>query len=147
MRKKGYIYFMLLVSVLMLAVPLVPHHHHADGAICMKNDIESDPLCTDHHSCTDHQQCPGHHHHHPENDACCGDECLTRLQTPVPASQVDLGHPDYVFVALLFTDYLIEHLFSLQERRIDNNYVFLDSLHGTNITRAFALRGPPCLFV
>ncbi len=143
----------------MLAVPLVPHHHHADGVICMKNDLSGDPLCSDHQQCTNQQecaghhqypsqqQCPGHHQHNPENDACCNDECLTRFQTSVPASHIDLVQPQHGFVAILFTDYIIECLLKPQEQRIKDYYVYRESLHGTNITRAFSLRGPPCLFV
>ncbi len=146
MKPKRHIYFLLFVSILMLAVPLVPHHHHANGVICLKNDIATEQSCCGHQQPTDDQQsCPGHHH--PENDACCNDGCMARMETSVPTSQVDLGDPAHGFVAVLFTDYIIENLLKPQERRIKNNYVYRESLHGTNITRAYALRGPPCLFV
>lgn len=29
----------LLAWLWMLAVPAIPHHHHADGTLCMKNDF------------------------------------------------------------------------------------------------------------
>ncbi len=147
MRKKGRIYFLLFVSILMLAVPLVPHHHHANGVICLKNDIATEQSCCGHQQQpTDQQQsCPGHHH--SENDACCNDDCMARMETSIPASQVDLGQPAPGFVAILFTDYIIENILKPQEQRIKNYYVYRESLHGTNITRAYALRGPPSLFV
>lgn len=131
---------MLFVSFLMLAVPLIPHHHHADGAICLKNDIGHSTDCDHHHAaCT-------HSHHQPDNDACCNDDCLTRFYTSTPTAQVDLGHPHHVFVAVLFTDYLIENILTPDAQRIKNYYVYRESLHGTHILSAFALRGPPALF-
>ena len=50
---------------------------------------------------------------------------------------------DYVFIATLFTDGIIEHLLKPQERRVKNYYVYRDSLHGTNIPRTTSLRAPP----
>lgn len=35
-------YLLLVTSILMLAVPVFPHHHHADGLICMKNDVAAE---------------------------------------------------------------------------------------------------------
>lgn len=70
MRNKRYIVsFLLFISMIMLVVPVIPHHHHADGVICMKNDLTPEP------------QCPKHYHH-PDNDSCCNDGCMTRLNSP-----------------------------------------------------------------
>ena len=44
------------------------------------------------------------------------------------------------------TDFIIENLLRPQERQLTNEYVYRESLHGTNITRAFALRAPPYVF-
>ena len=82
------------------------------------------------------------HHHHPGNDSCCSSECMTRFYSPTPSVHTDSG-PDYVFIATLFTDVIIEHLLRPQERRIKNYYVYRDSLHGTDIHRATPLRAPP----
>ncbi len=116
----------------MLAVPFIPHHHHADGMICMKHDIACE------------NQCPIHAHH-PESDPCCSNECPAHFSSPVPNVQTDLG-PQHVFIAILFTDFIIENLFRPQERQLANEYVYRESLHGTNITRAFGLRAPPYVF-
>ena len=133
LKNKRYIlYFLLVISMIMLAVPVIPHHHHADGMICMKPDV------------TPEAQCPAHNHHH-ENDSCCSNECLARFSSPVPNVQTDLG-PQHVFIAILFTDFIIENLLRPQERQLTNEYVYRESLHGTNITRAFALRAPPYVF-
>ena len=40
MKTKRYIaYFLFFISMIMLTVPVIPHHHHEDGMICMKNDL------------------------------------------------------------------------------------------------------------
>lgn len=130
MRNKRYILaFMLFISILMLIVPVIPHHHHANGIICMKNDVTSET------------QCPNHNHHQG-NDSCCNEECLTRLSSPALTVQADSG-PHYVFIATLFTDFIIENLFKPQEQRIKNYYAYREALHGTVINRAIGLRAPP----
>lgn len=128
-KKRIILFFMFFISMIMLAVPVIPHHHHANGIICMKNDRTPEP------------QCPKHHHHQ-DNDSCCNDECLTRFNSPAPTVQPDSG-PHYVFIATLFTDFIIENLFKPQERRIRNYYAYRESLHSTVINRATGLRAPP----
>ena len=39
--KRHATYLLLLLSILMLGVPVIPHHHHADGVLCMKNDVHA----------------------------------------------------------------------------------------------------------
>ena len=113
----------------MLVAAVIPHHHHPNGMICMKQDLPVE------------QQCPTHHHH-PGNDSCCSSECMTRFYSPTPSIHTDSG-PDYVFIATLFTDVIIEHLLRPQEKRIKNYYVYRDSLHGTDTHRTTSLRAPP----
>ena len=111
-RKKRYIVTLLLfINIIMLTVAVIPHHHHPNGAICMKQDLPVE------------QQCPKHHHH-PASDSCCSSECMTRFHSPIPSFHTDSG-PDYVFIATLFTDGIIEHLLKPQERRVKNYYVCL----------------------
>ena len=130
-RNKRLIVTMLLfINIIMLVAAVIPHHHHADGLICMKHDLPVD------------QQCP-FHHHHPQNDSCCSSECMTHFSTPIPNIHTDSG-PNYVFIATLFTDVIIEHLLRPQEKRVKNYYVYRDSLHGTEIPRTTSLRAPPC---
>ena len=101
-RKKRYIVTLLLfINIIMLTVAVIPHHHHPNGAICMKQDLPVE------------QQCPKHHHH-PASDSCCSSECMTRFHSPIPSFHTDSG-PDYVFIATLFTDGIIEHLLTTRE--------------------------------
>lgn len=130
MRNKRYIVsFLLFISMIMLVVPVIPHHHHADGVICMKNDLTPDP------------QCPKHYHH-PDNDSCCNDGCMTRLNSPTPSVQAD-NNPHYLFTAILFTDFIIENLFRPQSDvlRIITHTGSLSTVPAVN--RAFGLRAPP----
>lgn len=129
MKNKRYIVcFLFLLSMIMLAVPAIPHHHHANGVICMKNDVAADT--------------PRTAHHHAGNDTCCNDGCLTRFDSPTPAGQANNG-PQYVFIAILFTDVIIENLLKPQEQRIKNYYAYRESLHGTDISPTYGLRAPP----
>lgn len=147
--KKGFIVTLLFfINIVMLVAAVFPHHHHYNGVICMKQDLPVEQQCSNQdNSCNRpcNQPCNHSNHspfHHPENDACCGSECLTRFHSPIPSVQTDNG-PDYVFIATLFTDVIIEHLLRPQEKRVKNYYIFRDSLHGTDTPRATSLRAPP----
>ena len=58
-------YLLLLLSILMLGVPVIPHHHHADGVLCMRNDVQSG-CCT-----PSPDEAEGH--------CCCDTGCLFHL--------------------------------------------------------------------
>ena len=117
-KKRIIVTLLFFINIIMLVAAVIPHHHHPNGMICMKQDLPVE------------QQCPKHHHH-PESDACCNSECLTRFQSSIPSIH-SYSSPDYVFIATLFTDVIIEHLLRPQEKRVKNYYVFRDSLHGTD---------------
>ena len=128
-KKRIIVTLLFFINIIMLVAAVIPHHHHPNGMICMKQDLPVE------------QQCPTHHHH-PGNDSCCSSECMTRFYSPTPSVHTDSG-PDYVFIATLFTDVIIEHLLRPQEKRIKNYYVYRDSLHGTDTHRTTSLRAPP----
>lgn len=112
--KKRFIVTMLfIINIIMLVAAVIPHHHHPNGMICMKQDQPVE------------QQCPNHHHH-PASDSCCNSECMTRFHSPIPSVHTDSG-PNYVFIATLFTDVIIEHLLRPQERRVKNYYIYRES--------------------
>lgn len=131
MKKRQHISILFLfISLIMLMVPVIPHHHHADGLICMKNDITAD--CCEHHHTSDAGHC------------CCYTGCLTThfvQQTP-GADGVSL-HSEILWAVTLFIEPLSKLLIlpELDVRRHD--CVYLESLHGTFITRAAGLRAPP----
>ena len=63
MKKKRYItYFLFFISMVMLAVPVIPHHHHSDGLVCMKDDLAA--------NCCEHRHTPADKH-------CCNTGCVT----------------------------------------------------------------------
>lgn len=121
--------------MVMLVVPLIPHHHHSDGIICMKDDIkETECPC-------DHQ-----HHHHSENDPCCTNECMTHFESPTPVEQLYEVQPQFFYITTLFTEPLLRFLTQPEERNIHRDYVYIESLHGMFITHATGLRAPPSQF-
>ena len=61
--KRHITYLLLVVSLLMTAVPVLPHHHHANGLLCMKNDISTD-------CCLQHSDSPR------EGHCCCQTGCV-----------------------------------------------------------------------
>lgn len=147
--KKGFIVTLLFfINIIMLVAAVFPHHHHNNGMICMKQDLPVEQQChnqEENNPCNqpcNHSNQPCNPNHHPENDSCCTSECLTRFHSPIPSVQTDNG-PDYVLIATLFTDVIIEHLLRPQEKRVKNYYIFRDSLHGTDTPRATSLRAPP----
>lgn len=127
-KKRIIVTLLFFINIIMLVATVIPHHHHPNGMICMKHDLPIE------------QQCPKHHH--PGSDSCCNSECLTHFQSSLPSIHSH-SNPDYVFIATLFTDVIIEHLLRPQEKRVKNYYVFRDSLHGTDFHRATSLRAPP----
>ncbi|MBR8721470.1 hypothetical protein IX307_002688 [Bacteroides pyogenes] len=129
-RKRITVTILLIINIFMLVIPVIPHHHHPDKMICMKQDLSEVPGC------------PAHHHH-PGQDSCCDSECMTRFHSPTPARQANSG-PHYLFVTTLFTHQIIERLFHPQEKQLKDYSVYRESLHGTNIARTFSLRAPPC---
>lgn len=118
----------------MLIVPLIPHHHHSNGIICMKDDIKD-------------TECPYHHnHHHHNDDPCCTSDCMTNFESFVPAQQLDEVQPHYLYSIILFTEPLLRFVTQPEENSLLREHVYLESLHGTFITRAAGLRAPPYLF-
>lgn len=136
MKKRQHIaYILFFISLIMLAIPVIPHHHHADGTICMKNDIAAD--------CGDESCC----HHPREGHCCCDTGCMTtHFVQKTPNSSDELcSHPDTLWTAvLLFKP--ISRLLTASEFDVSRQEcIYLESLHGTFIIRATGLRAPPSL--
>ena len=67
MIRRHYITVLLLfVSILTLAVPVMPHHHHADGNICLRHDLAAQPVGPASHAthshCCHNQGCVATHY-------------------------------------------------------------------------------------
>lgn len=131
MKTKRYIaYFLFFISMIMLIVPVIPHHHHEDGIICMKNDLPSDGCCQHQGPCSEH--------------CCCDTGCMTtHFFQQTPNSDNSNLHPCFVWVNKLFTEPLLKLLALPEETGIRQEFVYLESLHGTFITCATGLRAPP----
>lgn len=133
-KKKYIVYLLFLVSIIMLAVPVFPHHHHADGFICMKNDVE--PSC----------HIP-HHHHPAGHPNCCHDKgCIVShflQRTPRTERQAPVLKPVLLPAAL---SPFIRQLAAFDEPCLSDSYSpYIESLHGVYIVRASGLRAPPSL--
>ncbi len=130
-EKKYIVYLLFLVSIIMLAVPVFPHHHHADGLICMKNDVE--PSCC-------------HTPHHPAGHPnCCHDKgCIAShfvQRTPRTERQAPVLKP-VLLPAVLST--FLRQLYAFGEPCQPVSYSpYIESLHGVYIARASGLRAPP----
>ena len=136
MKNKRYILYSLMVTcMIMLVVPLIPHHHHGNGMICMKDDVKD----------TDYP-CDQQHHHH-QDEPCCTSNCMTYIESSVPTPQLDEVQPQYFYISTLFTEPLLRFLTQPEEKNIHREYVYLESLHGTYILCATGLRAPPALAI
>lgn len=128
-NKRHILYLLFCISIVMLIVPVMPHHHHTEGVICMKSNAAAE------------HPCPVHHHNHK---TCCNNECAAKWQSPIPAVQRNIAQHT-LFSIILFHEPLLKLLLTPQEVSLDTNLVYLESLHGTFITRATGLRAPPTL--
>lgn len=85
-------YILLIVSILMLAAGVFPHHHHGEE-LCMDTDLETympPAHCEDGYS-----HYPGDEDRHE-----CGSTCITRFSVPSFHHRTDCT-PEYSFCALL----------------------------------------------
>ncbi|ADV45209.1 DUF6769 family protein [Bacteroides helcogenes] len=136
MKKKRYItHVLFFISMIMLTIPVIPHHHHADGLLCMKSDITED--------------CCEHRHNSASEHCCCGTGCVTThfVQQSPNSSNSAWAHPNVPWVITLFFEPVFK-LLVLPENDIKRQEsIYLESLHGTFITRATGLRAPPYVLV
>ncbi len=135
MKSKGLLLLIMLTAIIaIIVVPSIPHHHH-QGMIHFGFSL------------TEQTECISHLNENDSNtDTCCHEDCLAKFDIQKPPQSFNCL-PQLLVVSLLFDDYLLKYLLNPSLNELHNEYHFLESLHGTNITRAFALRGPPCCFV
>lgn len=130
--KRHITYILFVVSLLMTAVPVLPHHHHANGLLCMKNDVSAN--CCQHHP--DSQR---------EGHCCCQTGCVAHhFFQQMPTGTQNEIHPA-VFEIIPFLSPL---LFWLSDKSLTCEHkgqipIYIESLHGMLIARATGLRAPP----
>ena len=129
---------LLVISMLMPIIPVIPHHHHADGRICLKHDF-TETCCSTHH----------HDEKHHSDDAAqehrCNGDCVTMHffeQTPGSNEEI-VSTPLPCEITLFF-----EPIAALLQQT-DGEAVrpplpyYKERLHGTQLMRAKGLRAPP----
>lgn len=131
-KKQRILYFLITISVLMVTVPLIPHHHHTNGAICLDTHIEETQCACEHH-----------HHHHEHNDPCCTSDCITSFESSVPTGQINKVPSQDFYTIILFTEPLLRLLTLPEKKGVQPDYVYVEHLHGACITCAAGLRAPP----
>lgn len=142
MRKRRYVAGLLLfVSIMVLMVPVMPHHHHANSQICLKNDrTQQEDVCPRHdaHSCP-HDGCHSH--------TCChttGCVAVHFVQSPPDVNPQELD-PDFAWTVTLLYESVCKLLIESGNRLPDPDSVYRESLHATFIVRVSGLRAPPCV--
>ena len=126
-RRHTITILLLFVSLLTLAVPVMPHHHHADGAICMRHDPASLPAT------------PSGHSHCCHNQGCVATHYFQRvpvMRQHVPSEQTQRLLTDF---AMFFLKQSIAS--DLHSNPSLTHYV--ESLHSTYIVHAKGRRAPP----
>lgn len=134
MTKRKYIsYLLLLFSMLMLTIPVMPHHHHANGQICMKDDVHTD-------CCHQHNNDAKEHNHGCEDTGCI----TTHFFQQLPSNNEHESH----IVDVQPVEYILSYipiLFALENPKNHIDYGYRESLHDTRILFAKGLRAPPCV--
>lgn len=137
MKKNGHIAcFLCLISLWMLIVPVIPHHHHADGMLCMKGNL---PITT---TCDDTSNEPAGEEH-----CCCNTGCIaTHFFQQAPATHHTWTHPSATPL-LLCHDALSAALIPQASERqlLRSGWYYRGILYNQYIRRAIGMRAPPVL--
>ena len=130
-------YCLLVASILMLAVAVFPHHHHAER-LCLKSD-----WCT----CTSDASCEGHCTHSPNTD---NHECTISCATHFAFGHQQLSRsdvsPDFTFSFLIYPMLSLLEYFQTGVIRIGNSdSIYIEKLHGgfVRLLFSFALEKQP----
>lgn len=124
-------YLLLVISLLMPMVPVFPHHHHANGLLCVKNDIGS-------HCCHQHAESQD------EGHCCCQTGCVTQHFFQQMPTSVSNGPLPAVSELIPFLSPLLLRLAASRAVASKGDIpIYIESLHGTLVARATGLRAPP----
>lgn len=122
---------LLFVSLLTMAVPVMPHHHHADGHICLRYDLSSRAAGA---------TTPAGHSHCCHNQGCVATHYFQRV--PVIIRQ----HVSAEQTQRLLTDFAMFFLKQSIASDLHSNPSlthYVESLHSTYIVHAKGRRAPP----
>lgn len=122
----------MMVCLLMQAVAVFPHHHHAH-LFCLHDDWEQCEGCSH-----------GHHEEEPALPHECDGGCVTHIQCRSQQIQAPAVTPDYTFFTFLYT---FTTRFKLPDTDIQHlrkaATVFIERLHSVPIRNSRGLRAPP----
>lgn len=114
-----------------MLIPLIPHHHHNDSTICIKDDIKKE---TGYPNPNDQEN----HHDNP----CCMDGCTTHFHFTNPTQQTDKAQSECFYI-LLFNDSSLQSLPQPEEKTVRCDYTYIEYLYNTYHTFHKGLRAPP----
>lgn len=124
MKKRKYIgRLLLLVSMLVLIVPVLPHHHHLHS-ICVAHD-ENKP------------------HTHHGGDSGCGSTCITKLHFSVQHHNDDCIQPQTFDLLPILAEVCFNSLLLPEQTIAKQHFVYIERLHSSRILPAVGLRAPP----
>lgn len=128
-KRKGITFFVLFVSILMLAINVVPHHHHYHNGMPCFHSLEKEGDTS---------------HSTPSQPHRCS--CIDSFYAA--ENQGHTHHESYCnhFPAVvLFADLLTCCLF-IPDRIIEPDFpIYIETLHDVHILCNFGLRAPPAL--
>lgn len=133
MKRRRYIAWgLMLVSIIMLAASVLPHHHHRE-ILCLQHDVT---VC----GC----QCSSHQNGAASENHTCNAGCVTKFRSVTPDRAQDSLSPDYSFCSLLYamTNVLMLSL-QLSEQHALPYTDYLEKLHSTCLPHVKGLRAPP----
>lgn len=133
-RKRAISLFFLFVSIIMLTMLVMPHHHHTPKEICIKSDLPLESACAEHHTTDESDACGTH------GNAPCDIQCMAHFDSSTPTVQKINLQAEFVFIATFIYAY---RLFETDDDCTDYPAVYLERKHGTNSIRACGLRAPP----
>lgn len=129
MKRRKYItLFLLFVSMLMLAVNFVPHHHHYHNGMPCFHSIEKEKK--------DAGTTPAKPH-----SCSCIDSFYAAKDTGHSHDEAYCNH----FPAITLLADLITHYLFIPERTDQTVPIYVELLHDTHLLCNFGLRAPPVL--
>ena len=138
-RGKNYIaYFLLAVSVMILAVTFFPHHHHGQHFCPIT-------LCEKCHTwgCSCEHNGDAQSGEHSNANRPCDTDCVTRFRYLTPGDSHDMTEADYTFFTLIYPLWTqIGTLFQAEESSEPDLY-YLEKLHARLFNSSVGLRAPP----